>query len=66
MDSALSYSHDYDDRNKKILNAGDFCLGWVGAKWGDSFKRRPRFIGAEVEAALLAADPVVNSPVPDP
>ena len=63
--TALSASSDYSIVHQKILNQGDYDLGWVGAKWGDSFKRRPRFIGGEVEAALLAADPDVRAPVPD-
>ena len=65
MNNALGASGDYDARNKNILNKGDFYLGWVGAKWGDSFRGGPG-TSAGRSRRVLAGDPVVNVPVPDP
>lgn len=65
MHIALSASSDWSIREQKVLNQGDYDLGWVGAKWGVSFDKKPRFIGAEVEKALLNADTNVKLPVPD-
>ena len=30
----------------------------MAARWGDSFKQNPRYIGGVVEAELLGEDPV--------
>lgn len=65
MHIALSASNDWSIREQKVLNQGDYDLGWVGAKWGASFAKKPRFIGKEVENALLNPTSQVKAPVPD-
>jgi hypothetical protein len=65
MHVALYGTSDKTFWRGKIINQGDYDLGWVGAKWGDSFRRKPRFIGKEVEDALQRRDDNVKAPVPD-
>ncbi|MFO0849281.1 MAG: hypothetical protein U0871_12105 [Gemmataceae bacterium] len=66
MEVALSATGDWSIVHRKVTNQGDYDLGWLGAKWGASFKGRPRLIGKEVEAALLAGDKDLRAKVPDP
>ena len=61
---ALQATADWSIVHQKVTNQGDYDLGFVGAKWGASFKKKPRFIGKEVEAALLAKDTAVHDPLP--
>jgi hypothetical protein len=63
--TALSYSGDWSIWDQKVLDQGDYNLGFVGAKWGASFKKKPRFIGKEVEQALLTKDTAIHDPLPD-
>jgi hypothetical protein len=44
-------------RDQKVLNRGDYDLGGMAARWGESFDAHPRFIGGLVEQELLGEDP---------
>lgn len=50
---ALSNTGDWSILNQKILNKGDYDLGFAAARWGKSYSDNPRFIGKEVEAELI-------------
>ena len=65
LHTALSATDDWSIVHQKVTNQGDYDLGFVGAKWGASFKSKPRYIGSEVETALTSKDTAVEDPVPE-
>ncbi|MFO1066664.1 MAG: hypothetical protein U0892_22620 [Pirellulales bacterium] len=58
MSKFLEKTHDLDEKWKKILNKGDYYLGYLAARHGQSLKKNDRFMGAQIESEL-------KSPFPD-
>ncbi len=49
---ALSNTGDWSITEQKILNKGDYDLGFVAARYGNAYSKDPSFIGKAVEAEL--------------
>ncbi len=49
---ALSGTSDWSIAKQEIVNQGDYDLGIMAARWGDSWSKNPRFIGKLVEQEL--------------
>lgn len=49
---ALSNTGDWSIIDQKILNKGDYDLGFVAARYGNAYSKNPGFIGKAVEAEL--------------
>lgn len=49
---ALSNTGDWSIIDQKILNKGDYDLGFVAARYGNAYSKAPGFIGKAVEAEL--------------
>ncbi len=58
MSEFLEKTHDLDAKWKKILNRGDYYLGYLAARHGDSLDKKNRFMGAQIAKEL-------TSPFPD-
>ena len=58
MSEFLEKTHDLDRKWKKILNKGDYYLGYLAARHGDSLDKKNRFMGAQIATEL-------TSPFPD-
>ncbi len=52
MRTALSGTTDWSIVHQKVINQGDYDLGFLGAQWGERMKDKPGFIGKAVESDL--------------
>jgi hypothetical protein len=62
LHTALAATGDWSIMKQEITNSGDYLLGIMAARWGDSWSKCPRYIGRVVEQELMEETYDISSP----